>query len=212
MTTQTVAYEIEARRKTEAECVRRITPPALKDVSLLRIVERCVTLLPVLLVFSTLGCLVGHYFLGVALDRLGVAVSVPLVLGFLLVKWTMVAFPFNPEKAKEQEMPPLAFRFFGLVLISSTVLSASFLLSSPVYYLFRWVDLGGEALILAATGLIVAILALIGALVHVLRRHVLLSDLLALLIVALWKMAIVFLSPRLVSRRFHHGGGAPAGA
>jgi hypothetical protein len=210
MTTQTLSYEIEARRKTEAECVRRITPPSLKDVSLLRIIERCVTLLPVLLLFSTVGCLVGRYVLQVPLNRLGVVVSVPLVMGFLLVKWTMVAFPFDPEKVRKQQMPPLAFRFFGLVMIGSTVLGASFLLSSPIYYLLEWGDLSREALILAAFGFIVAILAFIGALQQVLRKHVLLRDLLALLIVALWRMSIVFLFPRLVVSRFHHGGGSAA--
>ena len=76
----TLSYEIEAKRKIEAECVRRITPPSLKDASLLRIVERCVTLLPVLLILSTVGCLIGHYVLRVPLDRLGVVVSVPMII------------------------------------------------------------------------------------------------------------------------------------
>jgi hypothetical protein len=210
MTTQTVNYQIEERRKTEAECVRRIAPPSLRDVSLPRIIERCVTLLPVLLFFSTVGCAVGYYVLQVPLDRLGVVVSVPLVIGFLLVKWTMVAFPFNAEEVRKQQMPPLAFRFFGLVMIGSTVLSASSLLSAPIYYLFRWDDLGREALMLAVAGFIVAILALIGAFQQVLRKHLLLRDLLALLIVALWRMAIVLLFPRVVLSRFHHGGGAAA--
>jgi hypothetical protein len=207
MTTQTVSYEIEARRKTEAECVRRITPPSLKDVSLLKIIERCVTLLPVLLLFSTVGCLVGHYVLQVPLDRLGVVVSVPLVAGFLLVKWTMVAFPFNAEEVRKQKMPPLAFRFFGLVMIGCIVFGASFLLSSPIYYLFGWGDLGRWALTFAGAGFVGALIALIGALQQVVPR-----ELLAMLVVGLWRMAIVFLFPRLVVSRFHHGGGAPAGA
>jgi hypothetical protein len=201
----TLSYEIEAKRKIEAECVRRITPPSLKDASLLRIVERCVTLLPVLLILSTVGCLIGHYVLRVPLDRLGVVVSVPMIIGFLLVKWTMVAFPFNPEEAKRQKMPPLAFRIFGFLMIFFAVLSISFLLSSPVYYLLGWSDLAGGTLQLSAVGFGIAILAVIGAF-----RQVVPKELLALLVVGLWRVAILFLFPRIVVSRFHRGGGAAA--
>jgi hypothetical protein len=206
MNTQTVTCEDETRKKTEAECVRRITPPTIKDVSLTRIIERCATLLPMLFLFSTLGCLVGHYILLVPFDRLGVVVLVPMAIGFLLVKWTMLAFPFDPEEAKRQKMPSLAFRFFGIAMIFAVVLSVSFLLSSPVYYLLGWADLGGEALKLAAVGFGIAILSLIGTL-----QQVVPGELLALLVVGLWRMAILFLFPRLVVSRFHHGGGAAAG-
>jgi hypothetical protein len=201
----TLSYEIEAKRKIEAECVRRITPPSLKDASLLRIVERCVTLLPVLLILSTVGCLIGHYVLRVPLDRLGVVVSVPMIIGFLLVKWTMVAFPFDPEEARKQKMPTLAFRFFGLVMIFAVVLAISFLLSSPVYYLLGWADLGGAALKFSSIGFGVSILAMVGAF-----QQVGAGELLALLVVGLWRMAILFLFPRVVVSRFHHGGGAAA--
>ena len=203
---QTVTYETETKRKTEeAECVRRITPPALKDVSFPRIVERCATLLPMLFLFSTVSCLVGHYVLLIPFDRLGVVVSVPMAIGFLLVKWTMVAFPFNADEVKRQKMPPLAFRFFGTAMIFAAVLAISFLLSSPVYYLLGWADLSIKALAVAAVGLGVSILALIGAL-----QQVVPGELLALLVVGLWRVAILFLFPRLVVSRFHHGGGAAA--
>jgi hypothetical protein len=206
MSTQTVSYETEMKRKTEeAESVRRITPPSLKDVSLLRIIERCITLLPMLLVLSTVGCLVGHYILLVSFDRLGVAVAVPIVIGFLLVKWTMVAFPFNPEEAKKQKTPPLAFSFFGLVMIFALVLGISFLLSSPVYYLLRWADLGGTALKFSSIGFGISFLALIGCF-----QQVGAGEILALLVVGLWRMAILFLFPRVFISRFHHGGGAAA--
>ena len=205
MNTQIVDYQPEARQRTEAERVRCITPPSLKDVSLPKIVERCATLLPVLFVLSTVGCLIGHYVLRVPLDRLGVVVSVPMIIGFLFVKWTMLAFPFNAEEAKKHEMPPLAFMFFGLVMIVCVVLAISFLLSSPAYYLLGWADLSGEVLKLAAIGFGVAILALIGAL-----QEVLPGELLALLVVGLWRVAVVFLSPRLLVSRFHHHGGAAA--
>ncbi|HLW83700.1 MAG TPA: hypothetical protein VKR60_00715 [Candidatus Sulfotelmatobacter sp.] len=206
MSTQTVSYEVEAKQKTEAECVRRITPPSLKDISLLRLIERCATLLPMLLLFSAIGCLIGHYLLLVPLDRLGVVVSVPMVVGFLLVKWTMCAFPFNPKEARKHKMPPVAFRFFAFVTIISAVLSISFLLSSPAYYLLGWGDLGDGALKSAAVGFGVALLALIGAF-----QQVGAGELLALLVGGLWRMAILFLLPRLFVSRFHHGGGAAAG-
>jgi FtsH-binding integral membrane protein len=207
MSTQTVSYETEAKRKTEADCVRRITPPSLKDVSLLRLVERCATLLPMLLLVSTVGCLVGHYFLLVPLDHLGVVVSVPMVIGFLLVKWAMCALPFDPEEVKKHKRPPAAFRFFAFVMIISAVLSVSFLLSSPAYFLLGWAGLGDGALRFAAVGFGLALLGLIGGL-----QQVGVGELLALLVAGLWRIAILFLFPRLFVSRFHHGGGAAAGA
>jgi len=205
----TLNYETEEKRKTEAECVRRIVPPSVRDVSLLRIIERCATLMPMLLLFSTVGCLVGHYLLLVPFDRLGVVVSIPMIIAFLLVKWTMVAFPFNPEEVRKQPMPPLVFRFFSIVMVAFTVLSASFLLSSPIYYLLGWGDLGRAALMLTVVAFVVALLGLLGAFQQVLRKHMLLREFFALLVVGLWRMAIVFLSPRIFVSRFHPGGGAP---
>ena len=207
MNTQLISRDRETRQEIEADYVRRILPPSTKDVSLLRIFERCATLLPVLLCLSTVGCLIGRYVLLIPLDRLGVVVSVPLAIGFLLVKGAMFAFPFNPQEVRNQKRPPLAFRFFGFAMIVSIFFGTSFLLSSPVYFLLGWRDLGWGALTLAAVGFAVAILAMIGALQQVLK-----GELFALLIFGLWRMAIVFLFPRLFVSRFHPGGGAPSGA
>jgi hypothetical protein len=201
----TLNYEIEKKRKTEAERVRRITPPSVNDVSLPRIVERCATLLPMLLIFSAAGCLIAHYVLLVPFDRLGVVVSVPMVVGFLIVKWTMLAFPFDPEVVKKQKMPPLGFRVFGSIMILAVVVSMGFLLSAPVYYLFGWADLAGGALQWAGVGFGITVLALIGAL-----QQVVPAELLSLLIEGVWRMAILFLFPRLVVSRLHHDGGAAA--
>jgi len=200
-------YETENKQKNEAECVRRIAPPSLKDASLIRIIERCATLVPMLIFFSTVGCVVGHYVLLVPFDRLGTVVSIPMIIGFLVVKWTMLAFPFDPEEVKKQKMPPPAFRFFGFVMIFATVLSISFLLSAPIYYLSGWSDLGGGALKFAAVGFGIALLSLIGAL-----QQVVPTELLALLVVGLWRVAILFLFPRLFVSRFHPGGGGAAAA
>jgi hypothetical protein len=198
-------YETEEKGKTEAECVRRIVPPSLKDVSLARIIERCVTLMPMLFVFSTVGCLVGHYVLRIPFERLGVAVSIPMIIGFLFVKWTMLAFPFDPEEVKKQKRPPAAFRFFGVVMIFFGVFGVGLLLSAPFYYLLGWADLGGGALQVAAVGFGIAILSLIGALQQVMPK-----ELLAMLVVSLWRVAILFLFPRVFTSRLHPGGGAPA--
>jgi hypothetical protein len=102
-------------------------------------------------------------------------------------------------------MPPLAFRIFGFLMIFFAVLSISFLLSSPVYYLLGWSDLAGGTLQLSAVGFGIAILAVIGAF-----RQVVPKELLALLVVGLWRVAILFLFPRIVVSRFHRGGGAAA--
>lgn len=105
--------------------------------------------LPTFVVLSVIGCLVGKFVFGIPLDRLGVAVSVPLVVGFLLTRVLIMLVPMEEPKHNRPVKHTRADLASAALLLCAVFSCADLLVSSGVYVLIGFGSLSVPTLLLS---------------------------------------------------------------
>lgn len=137
-------------------------------------ISAVVRVLPTFLLLSVVGCGVAYLGFKVPLDELGVAVSVPLVVGFLLTRILVLIVPPGEAPERHPSLDELAVAAAFLVcLLSGAVL----LLSVGPYEMLGMQDLAKAS---GKAGLVVLQLFLVGSLAVTISKGLSIPQLLAI--------------------------------
>ena len=127
-------------------------------------------IIPTFLVYSVVGCVIGRFVFGIPHGELGVVVSVPLCIGFLV---TRIAQSLIPDAPRDPERKTTAFEWvmvgiFVLGAFSSVVMA----LSVPVFALIGEPSVALGSIYLAGTGFLICVTVFVAALLSVISRRI----------------------------------------
>jgi hypothetical protein len=151
-----------------------------------RFIRSLIGIVPAFFIYAVIACMIGRFVFGIPHGQLGVVVSVPLVVGFILTRVLMTVVPDTPLKPAERTV----FEWIGVAVFAySAFASIVMSVSAPVFWILGMSDIARNSLSLSGTALGVSVLAAVCIILAVVNKSV---SLLRLVKIVAMLAAIVF--------------------
>ena len=144
--------------------------------------------IPTFLICSVLGCVIGHFVFGIPHGELGVVVSVPLTVGFLVSRIVESLISDTPSEP-DRRTTTLEWVMVG-ILVLGVFSSLVMIVSAPIFVLIGEPSVAAGSIYLAGGSFLISVAIFIAALLKVISRRISLLRFVRILtllaIVAFW--------------------------
>jgi hypothetical protein len=127
-------------------------------------------IIPTFLAYSVLGCVVGHFVFGIPHGELGVVVSVPLTIGFLVSRIAESLIPSAPKEPLRHRTT-LEWAMVG-ILVLGVFSSVVMIISAPIFVLIEEPSVALGSTYLAGGSFLISIAVFVIALLKAISRRI----------------------------------------